>query len=82
MQMHVTVQSLCTLCMWLVTTGYRIVVLSAACRFDHILLETTGLADPAPIVAMLWMDEALEASIRLDAVITVRLRVSAVSNRS
>ncbi|CAI5505818.1 unnamed protein product [Closterium sp. Naga37s-1] len=40
-------------------------------RFDYVLLETTGLADPAPIVAMLWMDDALEASIRLDALITL-----------
>ncbi|CAI7817389.1 unnamed protein product, partial [Closterium sp. NIES-54] len=47
-------------CMW--TCGHV---------FDHVLLETTGLADPAPIVAMLWMDDALEASIRLDALITV-----------
>ncbi|GJP37791.1 hypothetical protein CLOM_g22201 [Closterium sp. NIES-68] len=39
--------------------------------FDHVLLETTGLADPAPIVAMLWLDDALEASIRLDALITL-----------
>ncbi|CAI5998246.1 unnamed protein product [Closterium sp. NIES-64] len=40
-------------------------------RFDYVLLETTGLADPAPIIAMLWMDHALEASIRLDALITL-----------
>jgi G3E family GTPase len=38
---------------------------------DHILLETTGLADPAPLVSILWLDEQLESSIRLDSIITV-----------
>lgn len=27
--------------------------------FDHILLETTGLADPGPIAQMFWQDEGL-----------------------
>jgi G3E family GTPase len=40
-------------------------------RMDHILLETTGLADPAPLVSILWLDEQLESSIRLDSIITV-----------
>merc|ERR1711992_98626 len=34
-------------------------------RFDYILLETTGLADPAPIASVFWLDEALEAEVRL-----------------
>jgi len=38
---------------------------------DHILLETTGLADPAPLVSVLWLDDQLESSIRLDSIITV-----------
>ncbi|OQU90206.1 hypothetical protein SORBI_3002G364800 [Sorghum bicolor] len=40
-------------------------------RMDHILLETTGLADPAPLVSVLWLDDQLESSIRLDSIITV-----------
>ena len=40
-------------------------------RIDHILLETTGLADPGPIVQALWADEQLEAGVYLDGVITV-----------
>ncbi|CAD6223213.1 unnamed protein product [Miscanthus lutarioriparius] len=40
-------------------------------RMDHILLETTGLADPAPLVFVLWLDDQLESSIRLDSIITV-----------
>ncbi|KAF7007704.1 hypothetical protein CFC21_022618 [Triticum aestivum] len=39
-------------------------------RMDHILLETTGLADPAPLVSILWLDDQLESSIRLDSIIT------------
>ena len=40
-------------------------------KIDHILLETTGLADPGPIVQALWADEQLEAGVYLDGVITV-----------
>jgi len=38
---------------------------------DHILLETTGLSDPAPLVSVLWLDDQLESSIKLDSFITV-----------
>jgi G3E family GTPase len=40
-------------------------------RFDYILLETTGLADPGPIASMFWLDDSLGASIYLDGIITV-----------
>ncbi|KAG9440579.1 hypothetical protein H6P81_020744 [Aristolochia fimbriata] len=40
-------------------------------RLDHILIETTGLADPAPLVSILWLDEQLESAIKLDSIITV-----------
>ncbi|KAF8489389.1 CobW/HypB/UreG, nucleotide-binding domain-containing protein [Gautieria morchelliformis] len=44
-------------------------------RFDHILLETTGLADPGPIAAMFWQNEefalGLGKDIYLDGVICV-----------
>lgn len=40
-------------------------------KFDYILLETTGVADPAPIANMFWLDDALAASIYLDGVVTV-----------
>lgn len=42
-----------------------------SCSLDHILLETTGLADPGPVAAMLWVDEELESPVRLDSVVTV-----------
>lgn len=40
-------------------------------KFDYILLETTGLADPGPIAALFWMDKQLESEIYLDGIITV-----------
>ncbi|GME82966.1 unnamed protein product [Ambrosiozyma monospora] len=39
--------------------------------FDHILLETTGLADPAPIATMFWLDDALASNVYIDGVVTV-----------
>ncbi|KAI9124896.1 hypothetical protein K1719_004223 [Acacia pycnantha] len=40
-------------------------------RLDHILLETTGLANPAPLASVLWLDEQLESAVKLDSIITV-----------
>lgn len=40
-------------------------------RFDYILLETTGLADPGNIAPMFWVDEGLGSSIYLDGIVTL-----------
>lgn len=40
-------------------------------RFDYILLETTGLADPGPIASMFWLDDELGSEVFLDGVVTV-----------
>jgi G3E family GTPase len=40
-------------------------------RFDYILLETTGLADPGNIAPMFWLDEGLGSSIFLDGIVTL-----------
>ncbi|PHT60700.1 hypothetical protein CQW23_03063 [Capsicum baccatum] len=40
-------------------------------RLDHRLLETTGLANPAPLASVLWLDDQLESDVRLDSIITV-----------
>ncbi|KAF8065644.1 CBWD2 [Scenedesmus sp. PABB004] len=40
-------------------------------KFDHVLVETTGLAHPGPIMAELWTDEELEAAVALDGVVAV-----------
>lgn len=40
-------------------------------KFDHILIETTGLADPAPVLQTFFVDDDLQESFQLDALITV-----------
>ncbi|XP_070562541.1 zinc-regulated GTPase metalloprotein activator 1-like isoform X2 [Ptychodera flava] len=40
-------------------------------RFDYILLETTGLADPGPIASIFWLDDELGSEIYLDGIVTV-----------
>ncbi len=40
-------------------------------KFDAIIVETTGLADPAPVAQTFFVDEAVGARTRLDAVVTV-----------
>jgi G3E family GTPase len=39
--------------------------------FDAIIVETTGLADPAPVAQTFFMDQDVSSAARLDAVITV-----------
>jgi G3E family GTPase len=40
-------------------------------RFDGILVETTGVADPAPVAQTFFMDDDVRAAARLDAVVAV-----------
>ncbi|PZN58852.1 MAG: cobalamin biosynthesis protein CobW [Proteobacteria bacterium] len=40
-------------------------------RFDAILVETTGLADPAPVAQTFFMDEDVRSKTRLDAVVAL-----------
>jgi G3E family GTPase len=40
-------------------------------RFDAILIETTGLADPGPVAQTFFVDDFLAERVRLDAVITI-----------
>jgi len=40
-------------------------------KFDGIIVETTGLADPAPVAQTFFVDENLREKSRLDAVVTV-----------
>ena len=40
-------------------------------RFDHILVETTGLADPGPVAQTFFMDDEMKDQFRLDGIITV-----------
>ncbi len=40
-------------------------------KFDAIIIETTGLADPAPVAQTFFMDENVGRKTKLDAVVTV-----------
>jgi len=39
-------------------------------KFDHILIETTGLADPAPVAQTFYVDDDMSRLCRLDSIIT------------
>ncbi len=40
-------------------------------KFDAIIIETTGLADPAPVAQTFFVDQEVQDRARLDAIVTV-----------
>eukprot|EP00294_Goniomonas_avonlea_P016400 CAMPEP_0114543722 /NCGR_PEP_ID=MMETSP0114-20121206/2507_1 /TAXON_ID=31324 /ORGANISM="Goniomonas sp, Strain m" /LENGTH=340 /DNA_ID=CAMNT_0001728079 /DNA_START=9 /DNA_END=1028 /DNA_ORIENTATION=- len=40
-------------------------------KFDYVLVETTGLANPGPVVSTFWLDEGLGSDLYLDGIVTV-----------
>ena len=40
-------------------------------RFDYILIETTGLADPGPVAQTFFMDDEMQSKLRLDGIVTL-----------
>ena len=40
-------------------------------KFDGIIIETTGLANPAPVAQTFFVDDTVRAKTRLDAIVTV-----------
>jgi G3E family GTPase len=40
-------------------------------RFDHLVIETTGLADPSSVIQSFFVDDDLRDALRLDAVVTL-----------
>ncbi|MEO1621043.1 MAG: GTP-binding protein [Cyanobacteria bacterium J06632_3] len=40
-------------------------------KFEHLVIETTGLADPAPVIQTFFVDEDMKDQISLDAVVTM-----------
>jgi len=40
-------------------------------KFDYILIETTGMADPAPVAQTFFSDEEMKDKLQLDAIVTV-----------
>ncbi len=39
--------------------------------FDHVVIETTGLADPAPVAQTFFVDEDVQQNYLLDAIVTM-----------
>ncbi|HYZ56779.1 MAG TPA: GTP-binding protein [Streptosporangiaceae bacterium] len=62
-------------CICCTVRGDLIRILGALMRrrdsFDRIIVETTGLADPAPVAQTFFVDEEISAQLRLDAIITL-----------
>ncbi len=46
-------------------------LLASGRRIDRFIIETTGLADPAPIIQSFILDETLRSRLELDAIVTV-----------
>jgi G3E family GTPase len=44
---------------------------SGALKFDRVIIETTGLANPGPVAQTFFMDEGIHDQYLLDAVVTV-----------
>jgi G3E family GTPase len=40
-------------------------------RFDYVLIETTGLADPAPVAQTFFVDDDMQEGFKLDGIVTV-----------
>ena len=40
-------------------------------KFDHIMIETTGMADPGPVAQTFFMDDELREELSLDGVVTM-----------
>jgi G3E family GTPase len=40
-------------------------------KFDHIMIETTGLADPGPVAQTFFMDDDLQSAMSLDGIVTL-----------
>ncbi len=53
------------------TDAYRQRIEGVVSGFDRVLIETTGLADPVPIIQTLVTDEKLAPCYRLDTVVTL-----------
>ena len=46
-------------------------LMKRAKKFDGIIVETTGLANPAPVAQTFFVDESVRGRTRLDAIVTV-----------
>ena len=61
----------CTVRKDLITTFHNMFADESFSKLDWVMIETTGLADPAPLIQSLYMDKECSKYLRLDSVLTV-----------
>ena len=61
----------CTVRKDLISTFHKLFADPAIAELDWVVLETTGLSDPAPLIQSLYMDPECNAYLRLDSVLTI-----------
>ena len=61
----------CTVRKDVIQTFQRLFLDDKFSKLDWVVIETTGLADPAPLIQSLYMDEQCKRHLRLDSVLTV-----------
>lgn len=61
----------CTVRQDLIKTFHRLFNDNTLSKLDWIVIETTGLADPGPLIQTLYMDYLCKSHMRLDSVLTV-----------
>eukprot|EP00456_Euglypha_rotunda_P092095 TRINITY_DN9694_c0_g2_i14.p1 TRINITY_DN9694_c0_g2~~TRINITY_DN9694_c0_g2_i14.p1 ORF type:complete len:162 (-),score=31.30 TRINITY_DN9694_c0_g2_i14:20-505(-) len=49
----------------------KILKLKGKKRLDAVFIETTGMADPAPVAQTFFVDDSVRSKARLDAILTV-----------
>ena len=40
-------------------------------KFDYIMVETTGMADPGPVAQTFYVDDDMQEKLKLDAIVTM-----------
>src|SRR5215468_6674261 len=40
-------------------------------KFDYVLIETTGMADPGPVAQTFFVDDEMQEKLKLDGIVTV-----------
>ncbi|NET50757.1 MAG: GTP-binding protein [Merismopedia sp. SIO2A8] len=73
MQIHESCYQNCCICCTVRGDLIRIIgnLMRRRDKFDHLVIETTGLADPAPVIQTFFVDEDIQSQLNLDAVVTV-----------
>ena len=46
-------------------------IMERRARFDYVVVETTGMANPGPVASIFWLDSELESRLFLDAIVTM-----------